>query len=248
VGAATAIDDVLADLVAEYERLEAILSALTDEQWAAPSAASGWSIGDVVSHLALTEEGVSLTLGRPDGGWTERDRPLDAVIDDETRAAGLSGPAAFERWRAARRASVVALERADPATPVAWAAAPLKPRTLATTRVAEHWAHGLDIVEPLGIDFPDTDRLVHIAWLGHASWPYAMRIAGLQPRPVFCALTAPSGQNWTFGPSDAASTITGYAGAFCRVGARRLSPAESGLITNGPHAADSLQHLRNYAA
>jgi uncharacterized protein (TIGR03084 family) len=248
VGASTAIDDVLADLVAEYERLEAILSALTDDQWGSPSTAAGWSIGDVVAHLALTEEGVSLTLSRPDGGWTERDRPLDAVIDDETRAAGLSGPAAFERWRAARRASVVALERADPAMQVAWAAAPLKPRTLATTRLAEHWAHGLDIVEPLGIEFPDTDRLVHIAWLGHASLPYAMRIAGLQPQSVFCALTAPGGQNWTFGPPDAASTITGYAGAFCRVGARRLTPAESGLITNGPHAADALQHLRNYAA
>ena len=39
MGAATAIDDVLADLVDEYDRLEAILSMLTTEQWAAPSAA-----------------------------------------------------------------------------------------------------------------------------------------------------------------------------------------------------------------
>ena len=248
MGTKAAIDDVLDDLVAEYERLEAILSALTDEQWVSPSAAPGWSIGDVVAHLALTEESVSLTLGRSDGGWTERDRPLDAVIDDETRSAGLSGPAAFERWRAARRASVVALERADPTTAVAWAAAPLKPRTLATTRLAEHWAHGLDIVEPLGVEFPDTDRLVHIAWLGHASLPYAMRIAGLQPQSIFCALTAPSGQNWTFGPPDAPSSITGYSGAFCRVGARRVPAERSGLITEGPHAVEALQHLRNYAA
>ena len=36
-------------------------------------------------------------------------------------------------------------------------AGPVKPATLATTRLAEHWAHGLDITGPLGIDFPDTE-------------------------------------------------------------------------------------------
>jgi uncharacterized protein (TIGR03084 family) len=248
VSAPTAIDDVLGDLVDEYERLEAILSTLTDEQWASPSGATGWSVGDVVVHLALNEEGVVFTLGHPEAVWTERDHPLDDEMDAQVRAAGLSGPAAFERWRAARRASVVALAAAEPSTMVRWAAAPLKPRTLATTRLAEHWAHGLDITEPLGIEFPDTDRLGHIAWLGHASLPYAMRLAGLGPIPVFCALTAPSGASWTFGPKDADSSITGEAGAFCRVGAHRLPAADSGLIASGPHAADALRLLRNYAA
>jgi uncharacterized protein (TIGR03084 family) len=248
VSTPTAIDDVLADLVEEYERLEAILSTLTDEQWASPSGAAGWSVGDVVLHLALTEEGVVSTLSQREAVWTERDHPLDEEMDAQVRAAGLSGPASFERWRAARRASVVALAEADPATMVRWAAAPLKPRTLATTRLAEHWAHGLDITEPLGIEFSDTDRLAHIAWLGHASLPYAMRLAGLEPKPVFCALTAPSGASWTFGPKDAASSITGDAGAFCRVGAHRLAAADSGLITNGPDADDALRLLRNYAA
>ena len=248
MGTPTAIDDVLADLVDEYERLEAILATFTAEQWTTPSGTPGWSVGDVVLHLALTEEGVADTLTRPDTGWTERDRPLDDVIDDEVRGAGASGAAAFDRWHAARRASVLALAKADPSTTVRWAAAPLKPRTLATTRLAEHWAHGLDITEPLHIEFADTDRLVHIAWLGHATLPYAMRIAGLQPQPVFCALTGPGGSEWRFGPPDAASSISGDAGAFCRVGARRLPAAQSGLITRGPHAADALRVLRNYAA
>ena len=239
---------MLADLVDEYERLEAILSTLTAEQWTTPSGAPGWSVGDVVLHLALTEEAVINTLARPDAGWTERDRPLDDVIDDEVRDARVSGPTAFERWRAARRASVVALAHADPVTTVRWAAAPLRPRTLATTRLAEHWAHGLDITEPLDIEFADTDRLVHIAWLGHATLPYAMRLAGLHPQPIFCALTGPGGASWTFGPPDAASSITGDASAFCRVGARRLPAERSGLITRGPHAAEALRVLRNYAA
>ena len=74
MGTPTAIDDVLADLVDEYERLEAILATFTAELWTTPSGAPGWSVGDVVLHLALTEEGVADTLTRPDTGWTERDR------------------------------------------------------------------------------------------------------------------------------------------------------------------------------
>jgi uncharacterized protein (TIGR03084 family) len=241
-------DDVLGDLVTEYERLGAIFSALSDDQWRSPSGAPGWSIGDVVAHLALTEEAVIDTLGRPDGGWNERERSVDEAVAEEVRVEGLSGRAALARWQSARHRSVAALARADPAVTVRWAAAPLKPRTLATTRLAEHWAHGLDVTEPLGIDYPDTDRVRHIAWLGHATLPYAMQIAGLRPQPVFCALTAPSGAHWTFGPRDAASSITGDAGAFCRVGARRLAAERSGLVTEGPHAADALRVLRNYAA
>jgi uncharacterized protein (TIGR03084 family) len=154
----------------------------------------------------------------------------------------------FDRWRTARRASLAALREADPAVALLWVATSLKPRTLATTRLAEHWAHALDITGPLGIDYPDTDRLRHIAWLGHSTLPYAMSMAGQPPVAVYCELTAPDGSTWQYGPPDAASTITGPAGAFCRVGAQRLSPEESGLVTTGPHALAALKVLRNYAS
>ena len=48
--------------------------------------------------------------------------------------------------------------------------------------------------------------------------------------------------------SGLASAITGPAGAFCRVAARRLTPGASGLRTTGPHAGVALAHLRTYAA
>ena len=128
----------------------------------------------------------------------------------------------FARWRAAREASLSALRDAEPGTRLTWVAGTLKPATLATTRLAEHWAHGLDITGPLGIDFPDTDRLRHIAWLGHSTLPYAFSLAGEEPHPVYCRLTGPDGETWTFGPEDAESGIVGLAGSFCRVGAHRL--------------------------
>ena len=244
----SSLDDVLHDLVAEYDRLEAILVSLTPSQWTASSGVPGWTVRDVVTHLAQTEEGVAVSLAAPVSEWTSREETLDEVIEAQVRADDTPAVDVFERWRAARRASVVALDRADPTMAVRWAAAPLRPRTLATTRLAEHWAHAMDICDPLGLPLADTDRLRHVAWLGHATLPYAMRLAGLDPVEVRCTLDAPSGAVWTYGPPSASAWITGSAGAFCRVGARRLAAAASGLAVSGPPAAQALHVLRNYAA
>jgi hypothetical protein len=66
--------------------------------------------------------------------------------------------------------------------PEEWAAVPLSARTLATTRLAEHWAHALDVTGPLDLDYPDTARLRNIAWLAHRTLPYAFATAGgLEP-------------------------------------------------------------------
>ena len=118
----------------------------------------------------------------------------------------------------------------------------------AASRRPGHWAHGLDITGPLGVGFPDTGRLRHVARLAHRTLPYAMTLAGEQPAEVRCELTAPDGGSaWQFGKPDADSAITGPAGAFCRVAARRLDPADSGLTATGPHGATALRLLRTYA-
>jgi uncharacterized protein (TIGR03084 family) len=124
----------------------------------------------------------------------------------------------------------------------------LKPRVLATTRLAEHWIHGLDITGPLEVPFPDTDRIRHVAWLAHRTLPYAWSLAGGEAHAVFCELSGPGGETWTFGPADAPSAIRGPAGEFCRVGARRLGPEATHLTVEGPYAGAALRVLRTYAA
>ena len=238
------------DLAAEQDRLDGILSGLGASQWAAASGADGWTVCDVVLHLAQSEEAVVASINgadltaRPVSGST-----LDQVMDQLVQAERAEPEVVFERWRAARREALRALRAADPARPLSWVAARLKPATLATTRLAEHWAHGLDITGPLGIAFPDTDRLQHIAWLAHRSLTYAFALAGEQPREVRCELTAPDGATtWNYGPRGADSVISGPAGAFCRVAAQRLAPQESGLTATGPDGPAALGVLRTYAA
>ncbi len=243
---------VIDDLAAEAVRLDGILGLLTEAQWLADSAADGWSVADVVLHLAQGDEGVVASAG----GAGPREGVAAAGTVDEWAArmvdAERAAPAeVFLRWRRARDAAVAALRDADPQVPLQWVAGPVKPATLATTRLAEYWAHGLDITGPFGIDFPDTSRLKHIAWLAHRTLPYALSLAGEAPAAVRCSLTAPDGETtWTFGPDDAESEISGPAGAFCRVAAQRLdpgAPAAAGLRATGPHGAAALRVVRTYA-
>src|SRR5690242_4598306 len=243
--------DVIEDLAAEQDHIEALLPKLSPPDWLTPSAAAGWTIADVVLHLAQTEEGVGAALGAGPAAvrWDDYGSSVDEAMDAMVRSQRAEPAEVFERWRTARRASVAALRAADPQRPVPWVAAPLKPAALATTRLAEHWAHAaLDIAPPLGLDYPDTARLRHVAWLGHRTLPYAFRLAGRPVVEVFCDLTGPDGSSWQFGDPAAESVITGSAGAFCRVGAQRLAPSASGLQTKGAYGEVALNVLRNYAS
>jgi uncharacterized protein (TIGR03084 family) len=242
---------VFDDLSAEQERLASILGGLDDAQWLSASGAAGWTIADVVLHLAQSEESVVVTTS---GGELRAvpGRAAGRTVDERVAALVAAERAApdvvFARWQRARRAALDALRAADPDRPLAWVGAPVKPATLATTRLAEHWAHGLDIAGPLGAEFTDTGRLRHVAWLAHRTLPYAMALAGEQPAPVRCGLTAPDGATvWEFGPAEAESSIVGPAGDFCRVAARRLAPASSRLRATGPHGGTALRLMRTYA-
>ncbi|BCJ39753.1 hypothetical protein GCM10010168_77910 [Actinoplanes ianthinogenes] len=241
--------DVIDDLEAEQEALAAVLTGLAGADWDRASAASGWTVADVVLHLAQTEEAVAASAGGDSRAldWRRFGPTVDAAMGAMVRAEAGPGPEILARWQAARRESVRALRAADPRRPLRWVTASLKPRTLATTRLAEHWAHALDIVGPLRIDYPDTDRLRHVAWLGFSTLPYAFHLAGRPEVSVFCDLRGPGGARWTFGDPRSESGIAGAAGAFCRVGAQRLAPGASGLQTRGPHGAEALRLLRNYA-
>ena len=239
------------DLEAEEARLEAILSGLDPDDWARASGAPGWSVADVVLHLAQSEEVLVASAGSGPGSGSLRDPAvgdsLDDIMEERVRSERSSPEQIFARWRDARRAALDLLRRADPGGRIAWATNPLSPTTLATTRLAEHWAHALDVTEPLGLPLEDTPRLRNVAWLGHRTLPYAFGLEGLPPADVRCELVGPDGDEWSFGPPEAESRIVGPGGEFCRVGARRLAPEQSSLRATGPRGADALRLLRNYA-
>jgi uncharacterized protein (TIGR03084 family) len=241
-------DDVFEDLAAEQAALDRVLTSLPQVRWSRPSRAVPWTVADVVLHLAQTEEFAAAASHGKAPSWRRYGDTVDAAMDALVRAESGAPPRVLlVRWRKACLASRVAMWQGDPERRLPWVASTVRPTTLATTRLAEHWAHALDITDALGIDYPETARLRHVAWLAHSTLPYAFRLAGQQPSPVYCELTSPAGVTWTFGDPAARSSITGPAAAFCRVAAQRLHPDDSGLVARGPHGGTALRVLRTYA-
>src|SRR6266567_9306177 len=103
---------IFEDLAAEQERLEKILLGLDEAQWLSPSAAEGWTIADVVLHLAQSEEGVEATAAHRQlrtglaaaAGVTMDDRAAQAVQMERAAPAEV-----FARWQHARQAGLAAL-------------------------------------------------------------------------------------------------------------------------------------------
>ena len=72
-------NDIFADLAAEQDRIEELLAGLSDRDWATPSAAAGWTVADVVLHLAQSEEAAAATAShgtlRGEPGVRRSDHP-----------------------------------------------------------------------------------------------------------------------------------------------------------------------------
>ena len=112
-------DAVFDDLVAEQDRLDAILGGLDEADWAVPSAAAGWTVADVVLHLAQTEEAVTASAAGTDLAarytrWRHRRRGDGPAASG---GAASASAAVLPRWRTARLAAVAALRAADPDRP-----------------------------------------------------------------------------------------------------------------------------------
>ena len=244
--------DIFDALRSEQDAIYRMLSSLDDAEWSHPSSCPGWSVSDVVLHLAQTEEAVVMSVSGE--GFPSIEGVSGATVDELMASwveaeRGVRPADLLARWDEARARSFETMRAADPQASVAWAAAPLKPRTLATTRLSEHWIHAHDIADPLGIDHADTARLWHIVWLAHRTIPFAfMRAGKSDPPSVRLELMGPDGELWEFGDPDVEVTITGSAGDFVRVAARRLASSEAeSLSSKGERAAEVLECVRTYA-
>lgn len=231
------LTQVLADLDAEGDRLEQLVAGLDDDGWRTPTPAPGWDVATQVAHLAWTDE-VALKAATDKEAWdavvlgaiADPEGYVDAQAYDVARDPDLLG-----RWRRARadlRAALVAMPQGQK---MPWFGPPMSPTSMATARLMETWAHSLDVHEALGAAVEDTDRIRHVAHLGVRTRNFAHHLHGLEPpaEEFRIDLVAPSGDVWSWGPEDAAQTLTGSAGDFCRLVTQRVHRADTDLVANG---------------
>lgn len=249
--------DEIAALAEQQRELSGLLEPLDERDWQRPSRCDGWTVADVVLHLAQTNE---MAIGSVQGRLAEVLADLTggigpaSSVDDGAalmvaRERGGSAADLRDRWQRSADTLRRALLESDPHQRVEWVAGQLSARTLATTRLAETWIHTGDVADALDVDLVPSDRLRHIARLAWRTLPYAFAQDGRElSGPVAFDLKGPSGSGWRFVPVDPpATTIRGDGVELCLVAARRLQPDETSLVADGADGPAVLDLVRTYA-
>lgn len=249
--------DELSALTEQQQELSDLLVPLRDDDWSRPSRCEGWSVADVVLHLAQTNE---MAIGSAQGRFTDALATLTAGVqaagnvDDGAdlmvrHQRGAPPEAVRERWQQSADGLRAAISDNDPRRRVDWVAGTLTVRTLTVTRLAETWIHTGDVADALDSTLLPAARLRYIARLAWRTLPYAFTRAGRDlSGPVAFELEGPSGEKWSFMPDEDASTIIRGDGVeLCLVAARRIEPSATGLEGEGPDAAAVLELVRTYA-
>jgi uncharacterized protein (TIGR03084 family) len=244
---------LLDDLTAEGDQLRAAVERLGDDGWRAPTPAEGWDVATTVSHLLWTDEVAVLAAGslRDDAGKEAWDAVVLQAIADPS---GFVDACAFElaqrpraelldRWVTARAGLRQALTEVADGGKLPWFGPPMSPASMATARFMETWAHSLDVHDAAGERPEPTDRIRHVAHLGVRTRSFSFVQNEMEPpaEEVRVELTAPSGEVWTWGPQDAAQSVSGTAYDFCLLVTQRVHRDDTDLVAVG---ADAEQWLR----
>jgi uncharacterized protein (TIGR03084 family) len=242
------LDQVLDDLTAEGDALEAVVAPLDEQGWRTPVPAPGWDIATTIVHLAWTDE-CAIVAGTDKAAWDaallEAIANPEGFVDEQAFAgAGAPGSEILARWRAARPAIVRMLRDFPDGAKLPWYGPPMSPTSMGTARFMETWAHALDVYDALIAtgaiaQRPEpSDRIRHIAHLGVRTRNYAYGVQGLEPpaEEFRVELVAPSGETWAWGPEDAAQSVTGPAYDFCLRVTQRGHRDDLALVATGPDA------------
>lgn len=236
------LDEVLTDLAAESDALDAVVASLDEDAWRIATPSDGWDVAAQIAHLAWGDEATVAAVG---GGaaWDELSAEVAEGLTERVDRAALEGGAVapselLARWRRSRAVCAEALRSVPAGTRVAWFGPPMSPVSMATARFMETWAHSADVHEALGIEPPLTDRVRHVAFLGVITRGFAFAAHGRRPpdEPVHVRLTLPSGAEWQHGDESAADRVTGSAQDFALRVTQRRHRADLDLVAQGPVA------------
>jgi uncharacterized protein (TIGR03084 family) len=250
------VNEILAALAEQQAELDSLINPLDDAAWARPSRCDGWSVSDVVLHVAQTNEMALASLDHALDAYYARmldGLPPMANVDDGAGAMvdkerGAPAAEVYGRWRDGVDALMKAFAAADPHDRVPWVAGTLSAHTLSTTRLAETWIHTNDVAFGLDVDLPSPERLKHIARLAWRTLPYAFTRAGRElTGTVAFELTSPDGGAWTFADGQADTIVRGTARDLCEVAGQRATASETSLTAEGPDAEAVLELVRTFA-
>jgi len=243
----------VADLRAESDDLDALVADLPADRWADATPAAGWTIAHQIAHLLWTDR-VALTAVTDEAGFGEvlaeaAKDPTGFVDAGAEELAALPPTELLADWRQTRARLHEELLAVADGRKLPWFGPPMSAPSMATARLMETWAHGLDVADTIGVKRPATARLRSIAHIGVRTRDFAFSINGLAPpaEPFRVQLRAPDGSVWEWGPDDAAQRITGTAEDFCMLATQRRPRADLDVHAEGAEAEKWLSIAQAFA-
>ncbi|TCP41638.1 uncharacterized protein (TIGR03084 family) [Tamaricihabitans halophyticus] len=244
---------LLADLAAECGELDELVTGLSAAGWATTTPAPGWTIAHQIAHLRWTDEQALLAATDPESFQDRLATALAAperFVDDAAQAGAAERPAELlAGWRGARSELIDVLAKVPDGTKIPWYATPMSAASMATARLMEVWAHGLDVADALDVERQPTERLRHVAYLGVRTRDFAFRMRQLTPPTTEfrVELRGPGGELWSWGPADALESVTGSAVDFCYLVTQRRHRADTDLRATGEAASTWLDIAQAFA-
>ncbi|ABW12557.1 conserved hypothetical protein [Parafrankia sp. EAN1pec] len=249
------LDDLLADVAIESDRLRTTVASLDTSGWRTPTLAEGWDVATQIAHLAWTDEAAVAAARATNGdatGWETlvsraRENPARLADDEALAGAQVRPEDLLTRWDTARFALAEALRSAAGRIP--WFGPSMSPASMATARFMETWAHGLDVTDALGIEPEITDRIRNVCHLGVRTRDFAYTARGLKSstEEIRIELLAPSGVTWTYGSEGAAQRVSGPAYHFAQLVTQRIHRDDTELIVVGEDAEQWLEIAQAFA-
>ena len=237
-----ATGEIVDDLAAESAALDALVARIPEERWALATPATGLTIAHQVGHLLWTDR-VALISITDEAAFGEllagAQATIDTFVDDAADdLAGLPPDQLLADWRRTRAELHTALRTVPDGRKLLWFGPPMSAASMATARLMETWAHGLDVADALGVAVAPSDRLKSIAHLGVRTRDFAFTVHGLTPPadPFRVELRTPGGGLWVWGPEDAAQRVSGSSLDFCYLVTQRRPRAALDLVADGPDA------------
>jgi uncharacterized protein (TIGR03084 family) len=244
---------VVADLRAESDELDAMVADLPAARWAEATPAPGWTVAHQIAHLLWTDR-VALMAVTDEAAFTTvldeaAKNPTGFVDDGAEELAAVSPTQLLGDWRRTRARLHDELLVVADGRKLPWFGPPMSAASMATARLMETWAHGLDVADALGVKRAATARLRSIAHIGVRTRDFAFAINGLTPPqdPFYVELRAPDGSTWSWGPEDAAQRVTGSAEDFCMLVTQRRPRAALDVHADGADAEQWLGIAQAFA-
>jgi uncharacterized protein (TIGR03084 family) len=230
------------DLRAESDELDALVADLPAARWSESTPSPGWTIAHQIAHLLWTDR-VALTAVTDEAGFAamleEASKNPSGFVDAGAEELALTPPdELLADWRRTRSRLHDELLTVADGRKLPWFGPPMSAPSMATARLMETWAHGLDVADALGVDRPATARLKSIAHIGVRTRDFAFAVNGLAPPadPFLVELSAPDGSTWSWGPGDAAQRVTGSAQDFCMLVTQRRPRSQLDVTATGADA------------